>query len=198
MAERAGKGRRKAGGEERLLALERAVRELTARLAALEVAARPGEEGPPPAPPAELAGVDLIEALRGRRGPPYERGDRRGAVLYAGAVSIGGGEYLWQVERPAPGLLALKPERIAPVLASLSSPQRLSLLGALLAGPKSSQELQEVLGVSSPGPLYHHLKELLAAGIVEQRERSAYQIVARHVVPLLAIWAAAFDLSKGA
>ena len=69
-----------------------------------------------------------------------------------------------------------------------------AVVRALVQGAHTSQELQAILGVSSPGQLYHHLKELLAVGIVTQTGRSHYEVAALQVVPLLAILAAAFDL----
>jgi DNA-binding transcriptional ArsR family regulator len=147
-------------------------------------------------PPALAAGGDdlgLADALAARRGAPYEAGTRRGAVAYGGGVSIDGREYLWQVERPVPGLLALDPTGPAEVLATLAHPHRLRLLLALIEAPRTAAELQAIIGSSSPGPLYHHLRDLLALGIVVQRER-AYLVATRHVVPLLAAIAIAIDL----
>ncbi len=68
------------------------------------------------------------------------------------------------------------------------------MVRALLQQPRTSQDLQAILGVSSPGQLYHHLKELLAAGIVTQTSRSHYEIGERQVVPVLAALAAVSDL----
>jgi ArsR family transcriptional regulator, arsenate/arsenite/antimonite-responsive transcriptional repressor len=195
---------RKTPGDPRMRRLETALDQIAKRLDALEGREAPkrgGRTAPAPAAAGPGAGSGgnggVVARLRDRRGGPYERGKNRGAVLYAGAVTVGEREYLWEVERPVPGLLALEPEVITPILAALASPQRLLLLRTLLAGPKSSHELQRALGVASAGQLYHHLKELLAVGIVDQRDRSAYQIAARHVVPVLAIMAAAFDLGAG-
>jgi DNA-binding HxlR family transcriptional regulator len=160
-----------------------------------------GRLRPSTSPPALAAtspvDAGVVELLRGRTGGPYRRGKHRGAVLYAGAVAIGEREYLWEMERPVPGLLAVSSDSIATILAALASAQRLQLLRALVGGPRSSRQLQQALGVPSPGHLYHHLKELLAAGIVEKRDRTAYQLPARCVVPLLAVVAATFDLGAG-
>ena len=185
----------KTGPDQRVRRMETVLEQISKRLEALEGGATRSPTSSVPAISPVDAGV--VELLRGRHGGPYEDGKNRGAVLYAGAVSVGDREYLWEMERPVPGLLSLKPEVITPILSALASPQRLQLLRALLLGPKSSHELKEALGVSSAGQLYHHLKELVAAGIVEQRDRTAYQLAARHVVPLLAIMAAALDLGAG-
>jgi DNA-binding transcriptional ArsR family regulator len=94
-----------------------------------------------------------------------------------------------------PGLLQLEAEGIARVIAAMGSPQRILLLRALLQGQHSSQQLQEAMGVTSAGQLYHHLKELLAAGIIEQRGRNNYRLDPRKIVPFLTLLAVALDLA---
>jgi ArsR family transcriptional regulator len=137
----------------------------------------------------------LLEQLRGRQAPRYRAKGQRGAIAYAGAVVLGERECLWIREHPLPAITSLDANRVAPVLASLGHPARLILLRALLEQACTSQELQAVLGVTSPGQLYHHLKELLSAGIVTQTSRSRYEVAARQVVPVLAVLSAAADLS---
>jgi DNA-binding transcriptional ArsR family regulator len=144
----------------------------------------------------EPAATDLsfLEQLRSRRGSRYRAADARGAIAYAGAAGFGDRESLWIREHAVPEILALEPERLVRAFGALGHPARLVLLRALLARPHSSSELQGVLGVSSPGPLYHHLKELLATGLVTQTGRSQYEVAVHHVVPLLAVLAAVSDL----
>jgi DNA-binding transcriptional ArsR family regulator len=143
---------------------------------------------------ASPTGDDLLQLLERRRaaGKRDPQG-RRGAVVYGGSLELAGREYLWAMERPATGLLALDPEVPAQVLATLAHPQRLRLLLALIEEPRTAAELQQVIGSKSPGPLYHHLRDLLALGVVAQQERR-YVVPARHVVPLLAALALAIDL----
>lgn len=178
-------------GDDRTARLEEVVAKLAARVEALEARL----EARPALPALSPSDAGLVELLRTREGGPYERGGRRGAVVYAGAVEIAEREYLWEMERPAPGLMDVPDDEIAAILSVLASPQRLATLKALLSGPKSSNDLQTALGVSSPGQLYHHLDKLLAAGIVEQTRRSLYQIAARHVIPVLAVIAISVDLA---
>lgn len=176
----------------RVAALERDLAALTARVTALEALTRTTAA---PAARVPLPVHDgLLEVLRQRDGPPYARDGIRGALLYAGAVDLAGAEYVWQIERALPFLLDLDAEAVAPVLLALGNPWRLRLVRALLRGPRSSQQLQEAVGLGSPGQLYHHLKELLAAGIIEQRARSEYRLAARKIVPFLIILTAALDL----
>ena len=150
------------------------------------------------AAPAAGAGDDLLRLLERRRAAEGRapRG-RRGAVMYGGSVALAGREYLWAIERPLAGLLALDPDGPAQVLATLAHPQRLRLLIALIEEPRTAAELQQVIGGKSPGPLYHHLRDLLALGVVAQQERR-YVVPARHVVPLLAALALALDLGARA
>ena len=89
---------------------------------------------------------------------------------------------------------AADPAAIASVLGSLGSPARLALLTTLVAGPRSRPELQDALGESSTGQLYHHLRDLQAAGLIHQPKRGRYEIAAHTVVPLLTILAAAGDV----
>lgn len=144
--------------------------------------------------PAKVLNIELADQLRNRSGPPYEGTDASGAIRYAGALQIDEGEVLWEIERAVPWLLALDAATVAPLLAALGSVPRLQIARALLARPHTSQQLQEVLGVASPGQLYHHLKELIAVGVVEQHGRSDYRLAPQKMVPLLVVVACAFEL----
>ncbi len=175
---------------------------LEARVAALarrlEVLERQNETRPRRrgrrASEAQGSDLALLDQLRKRDGRRYRGRQMRGAVAYGGAVVFREREYLWMREHPLPELSELEPSRLAQALATLGHPARLILLRALLQQPRTSQELQAILGVPSPGQLYHHLKELLAAGIVTQTRRSLYEVAGRQVVPVLAALAAVSDL----
>lgn len=166
------------------------VDELTRKVAALE---RPSARRAPrveAVPPDD----DLLQLLERRRASgKRDPHGRRGSVVYGGSLELAGREYLWAIERPAASLLALDPAAPAHGLATLAHPQRLRLLLALIEEPRTAAELQKVIGSKSPGPLYHHLRDLLALGVVAQEERR-YVVPARHVVPLLAALALAIDL----
>ena len=139
-----------------------------------------------------------MDRLAGRRAPRYRGPGVRGAVAYAGAARLGEREVRWIQEHPLPELLAIDPALVARTLAALGHPARLLVVRALLRQPHSSQQLQGVLAGSSPGQLYHHLKDLLAAGLVRQSARSQYEIASHQVVPLLATLAAAADATGAA
>jgi DNA-binding transcriptional ArsR family regulator len=173
-----------------------------ARIAALEARVAALEQ--PPATPIPTPAPDgtnseaLLDYLRQYQAPNATESEARGAIQYTGALELpSGAEYSWQIMRPVAGLLALDVEPLAQVLAALGSPQRLLLVRAMLDGPRSSHQLQEALGIASAGQLYHHLKELLATGIIEQRGRSVYRLAARNVVPYLVALALAYDLRSG-
>ena len=179
--------------------------DLATRVAALEAvqsAAAPPRADPGSATepaPGELD-VDLLHRLQGRTGAPFDGVSAHGvpthgSVLYAGAATVAGGSYLWQMERPVPGLLTVDDDLIARTVTAIASPTRIRLLKAVLGGAHETHQLQAALGEVSTGQLYHHLKELTATGLVVQPARGRYEIAAHAVVPLLAMIAAAFDLA---
>jgi DNA-binding transcriptional ArsR family regulator len=167
------------------------IEDLERRVGALESGPRPGGAAQL-TPQGDLA---RIEDLRRRQGPRYVRGEARGAVTYSGALALGDRESLWAREHGVPEILDLDPARLARVLAALGHPVRLKLAYSLVEKPRTSQELQEVIGSASAGQLYHHLKEMIAAGVVAQEGRSRYLVTGERIVPLLAILAAAGDLA---
>jgi DNA-binding transcriptional ArsR family regulator len=165
--------------------------DLERRVGALEVL----QVGAEQAPPSPLPDLRQLEALRQREGPRYVRGDMRGAISYAGSAGLGDSDLLWAGEHGLPQIWDLDPVGLARLLAALGHPARLALVRALLTGERTSQELQEVVGSGSAGQLYHHLKDLLAAGVVDQAGRSRYRISPGRIVPLLVILAAAGDVA---
>jgi DNA-binding transcriptional ArsR family regulator len=178
--------------EGRLTALDERVAKLARRVEQLERSPQRRLKRHPDAAATPLA---LVEHLRTRRTGRYRAKGMHGAIAYGGAVVLGERECLWVREHPLPDIDDIEPSRLAQALAALGHPARLILVRALLKQAHTSQELQALLEVSSPGQLYHHLKELLAAGIVTQARRSHYEVASRQVVPLLALLAAAFDLT---
>jgi DNA-binding transcriptional ArsR family regulator len=142
-----------------------------------------------------LDGDDLLKLLERRREEaPRDRRGRGGVVAYGGSIAVGKAEYLWAIERPLASVLDGDLETAAHVLATLANPQRLRILVALVEQPRTAAELQKVIASKSPGPLYHHLRDLLALGVVAQQDRR-YVIPARHVVPLLAALTLTIDLA---
>ncbi|TNY37353.1 helix-turn-helix domain-containing protein [Thermomonospora catenispora] len=157
------------------------VARLEARVAALE-GARPDAGRPAPRSEAFWA----LEGLRERADEPG------GRVLFAGSVTLPGGERCeWQQEFTAEHLLERDWSENAAAVAALGHPIRLLLLREILHGARSVAELgaHERLGTS--GQLYHHLRQLVAAGWLRTTARGHYAVPPERVVPLLVILAAA-------
>lgn len=91
-------------------------------------------------------------------------------------------------------MLELPPGGVAEVLAALGHPVRLALVRRLLTGSATAAELQAAAELSSTGQVYHHLRGLAAARVVEQDGRS-YRVPKTAVVPLLTAILAAADLA---
>lgn len=90
-------------------------------------------------------------------------------------------------------------ERQAKVLAALSHRQRLDILRSVLREPLSGPQLVDKLNMGTTGQLYHHLKALLAADLLQQEERGGvYTVPPKRALPLLLLLAAAGDLADAA
>lgn len=155
--------------------LEARLRALEERVRALEA----GREGPA-APPTGNGDFWALDTLTGR----YPQG----AVLFSGHVELPTGErYVWQETALAPDLLAADWGEVAPALAALGHPLRLALLRAVLHGQRTTADLQAQPDLAGAGKLYHHLRELQAAGWLTPQGRGRYGVPGARVVPLLAI-----------
>jgi DNA-binding transcriptional ArsR family regulator len=117
-----------------------------------------------------------------------------GAVQYAGAVSVGERVVAWEMNRRWEDLTRVDPALVAPALAALGSAQRIQIVQVLLHQPASTAELTAALEGGSSGQLFHHLKELLAAGIIYQPARGTYAIRDPHVIPILTLLSGALDV----
>ncbi|MFK0255277.1 ArsR/SmtB family transcription factor [Streptomyces sp. NPDC090445] len=173
--------------------LEARVAELERRLAALEAreAQQPQDARRPE--PADPAGD--FWALEGFKAQLAELGAEDGGVLFTGAVGLPTGErYEWQQGFPTAELLgdaAEDRQRTADALAALGSPVRIRLLREILAGQRTAAELTALDGVGTSGQVYHHLRQLTAAGWLHTTARGRYEVPGGRVVPLLVVFAAA-------
>ncbi len=61
----------------------------------------------------------------------------------------------------------------------------------MLRGSRSAADLQAVEGIESTGQLYHHVRQLVAAGWLRTAARAQYTVPPERVVPLLVIMACA-------
>ncbi|PZA08050.1 ArsR family transcriptional regulator [Meiothermus sp. Pnk-1] len=120
--------------------------------------------------------------------------DGEGRIVYAGVLETPkAGRVAWQKEAVVAELLKADWTQEAPVLRALGHPIRLAILKSLLMGPQTIQELLEIPGLGTSGQLYHHLRELQAAGWAHQERRNCYAIPKDRIVPLLVIIAIALS-----
>ena len=155
-----------------------------------------GSEHRPPRPVVDPDRYWALARLAERTGPEFEKEGVAGSLLYAGrATTPGGGDLIWQAEHPLPAVLQEGWEGAAGVLAALGSPVRLEIVRRLLLGGVTAQQLQEIPELGTSGQLYHHLRELQAAGLVTQRRRGRYGVPPDKVVPSLIVIAAAANMA---
>lgn len=176
--------------EERLERLTGLVEELAQRLADLE---RRGAAAERAEGVARSLSRRVAEELRaGRRVPPT------GEVLWAGSYWPSGElSFGWEERRSVEDLLAVADDRLARVLAAFASPARLALVKALLGGERSTGELMAGLGLRTTGQLYHHLNNLIAAGVVVQRARNRYGLNPARLRLVLAVLAVGPEIAAG-
>lgn len=125
-----------------------------------------------------------------------ETEDGGGAIAYHGRVTLGGGRVQWQIDATPENTLALGDRPRIEVLAALAHPVRVGIVRSLLAhGPQPGAALQEAAGLGSTGQLYHHLKTLTSAGVVEQDKRGSYRLRPAATVPVLVLLTAASDVA---
>ncbi|WP_141582288.1 helix-turn-helix transcriptional regulator [Actinomadura sp. WMMA1423] len=154
------------------------VARLEERVAALEEAAP--EAGPPE--PADTFWA--LDALKERAAGP-------GAVLFTGSVTLPSGEhYEWQQGHPAGDLLADDWSQSAEALSALAHPVRLLLLREIMHGARTAAELAGLESLGTTGQLYHHLRQLVAAGWLRTTGRGRYSVPGERVVPILTVLAA--------
>src|SRR5690606_33589535 len=130
----------------------------------------------------------------GRRSGGAGAGDRRrrrgvGPAGVRGHARFGGYRWSWEMARPPGWLVEQSPGPLAAVLAAAGHPARLRVLQLLVRGPRPIAELQTELSPASQGQLYHHLKTLGAAGLIEQPERGVYRVPPHAIFPVLALLA---------
>ncbi|WP_030547654.1 helix-turn-helix transcriptional regulator [Streptomyces albus] len=167
------------------MALEERVTALERRLAELEETEGRQDR------PAVMERPDFW-ALDGLKAQLSEAGAESGGVLFTGSVRLPTGEqYEWQYGLPTEELLAGAWEDAAEAFAALGRPVRLRLLREILGGRRTAAELTELAEVGTTGQVYHHLRQLTAAGWLRSSGRAGYEVPAGRVVPLLVALAAA-------
>ncbi|MEU6393325.1 ArsR family transcriptional regulator [Streptomyces sp. NPDC046939] len=166
--------------------LERRVAELERRLDAWESGHADGPAAPTVAPGTFWALEGLKEQLADVAS---------GGVLFTGAVRLPGPEegraHEWQYGAVTDELLASDWTDVAEAFAALGHGLRLRLLREVLSGRTSATELADLDDVGTSGQIYHHLRQLTAAGWLRSAGRGRYEVPEGRVVPLLVALAAA-------
>ncbi|MFD9442626.1 ArsR/SmtB family transcription factor [Streptomyces sp. NPDC060006] len=158
--------------------LEQRVAELERRLDALE-------DGPSP-----RVGAGDFWALEGLKAQLAHEAD--GGVLFTGSVRLPTEErYEWQYGLLTGQLLDADWSEAAEAFAALGHAMRLRLLREILGGRRTATELAGLDDVGTSGQIYHHLRQLTAAGWLRQAGRGRYEIPGSRVVPLLVALATA-------
>lgn len=173
-------------GAARLERLEQQVAELGGMIAALQRAQAP--------PEGEASIRQAARPVSHRPGaaPPAED-----ALAYSGNVTAGDARMIVHRRLTYRDVVNADPNVAGRVFAALASPARITLLKTLLDGPRTTQQLRGVLDDPSVGQLYHHLKELLAAGLVVQPGRSVYALRRGSQVEVCILILAAIGLASG-
>lgn len=114
--------------------------------------------------------------------------DEPGAVLFTGTVTLAGDErYEWQEGRLTDALLGRDWSELAQGLDALAHPVRLALVQAVVSGTRTTSELAEDERFGTSGQLYHHMRQLVAAGWLKQTGRGHYAVPVERMLPLLVI-----------
>jgi DNA-binding transcriptional ArsR family regulator len=180
--------------QDRLAALEEEIAALRTRLAALEEQMSSFTRGGTTGALFQARGA----ALPSDREPPTaQTGPMQGTLSYSGDLQLGERPLRFRQTLAVQSLFEAAPDLLGQIFAALASPHRVIILRTLCERPCTAQQLQEVLEMGSAGQLYHHLKELLTAGLITQRERSsAYTIEPAKVIPVCAALLVAFSLAS--
>ncbi|GHE51871.1 transcriptional regulator [Streptomyces longispororuber] len=162
--------------------LEERVAELERRVAALEGADRPGP----------AVGEGDFWALDGWKAQLADIRAADGGVLFTGAVRLSTGQrYDWQYGQVTEDVLATDLATAAESFAALGHPVRLRLLREILGGRRTAAELAALDDVGTTGQIYHHLRQLTAAGWLHTTGRGRHEVPGGRVVPLLVALSAA-------
>jgi hypothetical protein len=162
---------------ERIAAIEERLAALEASPTAASVAVATGPAG------------DAFWVLEGLR----ERHPDPGAVVFAGSVRLPDDRVLeWQEGLDTDAVLDRDWREAADLLAALGHPVRLALVQRFLAGAATVTEATAPTdgaddGFGTSGQVYHHLRQLVAAGWLRSTGSGRYEVPPQRVVPLMSI-----------
>jgi len=146
----------------------------------------------------DAAGNEQLNAVLSQLLTYTQDQNAAGAVAYTGTFCSGDSETtkqsMWASAVPGNELLALNDQHlIEKVLASVGNSQRLGILLALLQKPMTVNQLIEAVGANTTGQIYHHLKPLIAADII-QEEKSVYAVIPHRVQGIVMLLCGVRDL----
>ena len=151
------------------------------QLQALVAEGRGGQEGPAEAAGEGVAGKSKSDAIvqYSVSRPSTGVGD---ATFKTGMVSVSAAQ------------IAKVTDESAAILGyALSSPQKIALLRALIGREAESAAALGVTAQLSTGSLYHHLRDLMHAGLIAQAGRNQYHVTPRGQRVLLLLLALASE-----
>lgn len=156
--------------------------ELSERLHLVEKRLTALESPPAPEPQAVDQG-DIFWALEGLK---QREQHSAGSVLMTGAVRVPRGHRAqWQMQVAAQEIFETDFASRADSLSALAHPVRLQLLQRLLTDASTVEEIREAGDFGTSGQVYHHLRQLVAAGWVTSLGSSRYEVPPARIVPLL-------------
>lgn len=131
---------------------------------------------------ADLAGTFwALDGLSSRLPP-----GRAGAAMIVGDVTLPSGQHAqWQESVAVDDLLDDAWERAAEAFQALGHPVRLRFLQEVLRGRTTARELGTLEDIGTSGQIYHHLRQLVAAGWLRARPGGVHEVPAERLIPLL-------------
>ncbi len=114
-------------------------------------------------------------------------------VVYAGRVELPAQRPIeWQMGHRSAEVLDRDWTDLAPALGALGHPARLHILQLVARGEATTAaELTARADLGSTGQIYHHLRQLVAAGWLQTHNKGRHTVPPERVVPLLVILSAA-------
>ncbi|MFJ4650748.1 ArsR/SmtB family transcription factor [Nocardia sp. NPDC088792] len=108
-------------------------------------------------------------------------------IMFSGSVHLPTNErYEWQAHFATDDLLTdARDDEVATCLAALGNTVRLQLIREIIGGRRTVTELTEVDGLGTSGQIYHHLRQLVAAGWLRTAGRGRFEVPPARLVPLL-------------
>lgn len=161
-------------------ASDRALRELTARVARLEE--RLADEQLDPRTDGAIFWA--LDELKRRTSRP--------TVVYTGTAETALGDPVeWQMGHDSAALLEEDWTVHAGALAALGHPSRLQILQLVArAEATTAAELAHTEGLGTTGQTYHHLRQLVSAGWLRSTTKGRHEVPPERLVPLLVVLAA--------